>query len=92
MTQLLGWIATFLFTICYVPQIIKTTRMKTLDGVSIVMFLVQLIANVVALWYAILISQPPLIFKYALGIIFLSIVLWACFNVRYGNSSTKSGS
>lgn len=74
MTQLLGWIATILFTICYVPQIVKTIRTRNIDGVSIWMFIVQFIGNIIALVYATLISQPPIIFKYAAALVLLAIV------------------
>ena len=33
LSQILGWIATFLFTICYIPQIIKTYKTKTKEKV-----------------------------------------------------------
>jgi uncharacterized protein with PQ loop repeat len=68
MTQVLGWIATFLFSIMIVPQMIKTIREKNVDGVSLFLFIIYLIANIFALVYAFLIVQPPLIFKYIVGI------------------------
>ena len=75
MDQILGWIATVMFTVCYVPQVAKTFRSRTLDGLSISLFVIQLAANVVALVYATLIDQPALIVKYALAIVMLAIVL-----------------
>jgi uncharacterized protein with PQ loop repeat len=75
--QTLGWIATFLFTVCYVPQIAKTLRTGKLDGLSITMLAVQFIANIVALEYAILIEQPPLVIKYVLAILFVGGTLAA---------------
>lgn len=76
MTQLLGWIATILFTICYIPQIVKISRSKKIDGVSETFFVIQCIANSVALIYAIQIGQWPLEVKYVLGILFVSAVLF----------------
>lgn len=67
--QVLGWIATILFSIMIVPQMIKTIRLKDTRGVSLLLFVIFLIANFVALMYAILISQPPLIIKYVIAII-----------------------
>jgi uncharacterized protein with PQ loop repeat len=52
-----------------VPQMIKTLRSKDTSGVSLLLFAIFLIANIIALTYAILISQPPLIIKYAIAII-----------------------
>ena len=75
LTATLGWIATFLFTVCYIPQIIKTSRTKTVAGLSLSLFLLQFIGNIIALWYALLIQQRPLQVKYLLALIFLAICI-----------------
>ncbi|MDP2907663.1 MAG: PQ-loop repeat-containing protein [Nanoarchaeota archaeon] len=67
--QLLGWIATFLFSVMVIPQIIKTIKSKDTSGVSLLLFVIYLIANVIALIYAFMIAQPPLIIKYIIAII-----------------------
>lgn len=67
--QILGWVATFLFSVMVVPQIIKTIKSKDTSGVSLLLFIIFLIANIIALIYAILITQPPLIIKYIIAII-----------------------
>ena len=67
--QILGWIATFLFSIMIVPQIIKTIKSRDTSGVSLLLFIIFLVANIIALIYAILISQPPLIIKYIIAIV-----------------------
>jgi len=69
LTQILGWIATFLFSIMVIPQIIKTIKSKDTNGVSLLLFVIFLLANMIALIYAVLISQPPLIIKYVIAII-----------------------
>ena len=51
-SQALGWIATLLFTGMVIPQFIKTYKSKSVEDVSIWMFLVALVANLVALRYA----------------------------------------
>jgi len=68
LAQILGWIATFLFSIMIVPQMIKTIKEKNVNGVSLFLFIIYLIANIFALIYAYLILQPPLIFKYVVAI------------------------
>jgi len=68
LSQILGWTATILFSIMIVPQMIKTIRTKDTEGVSLFLFIIFLTANVVALVYAILINQFPLMFKYSLAI------------------------
>ena len=73
--QILGWVATVMFTVCYIPQVIKTIKSGTIDGVSISLFAIQFLANIVALIYALLIGQPALIVKYALAIALVGLVL-----------------
>jgi len=68
LAQIFGWIATFLFSIMIVPQMIKTIKEKNVNGVSLFLFVVYLIANIFALMYSLLILQPPLIFKYVVAI------------------------
>ena len=68
LAQILGWIATILFSIMIIPQIVKTLKQKDTSGVSLLLFIIYLIANMVALIYSLLIHQIPLITKYAIGI------------------------
>lgn len=67
--QILGWTATTLFSLMLIPQIIKTIRLKDARGVSLIFFIVYLIANIIALVYAFMIQQYPLKIKYSLGIL-----------------------
>ena len=68
MEQILGWIATILFSIMLIPQIIKTIHQKDTSGVSLLLFITYLVANIIALVYALMIYQQPLIIKYGIGI------------------------
>lgn len=83
LTNTLGWTATVLFTICYIPQILKTYRTKTIDGLSFRLLFISFIANIVALCYATLIKQPPLQIKYILALLFLSICLYLYLKVHF---------
>ncbi len=78
LSQILGWIATILFSIMIIPQMIKTFKSKSIDNVSLSLFIVYLFANFVALAYALLIAQSPLIIKYSIAIVttMLYIVLY----------------
>ena len=67
-SQIFGWIATILFSLMLIPQIIKTIRTKNTTGVSFLLFLIYLIANIFAFAYAYLIYQDPLLIKYFIGI------------------------
>jgi MtN3 and saliva related transmembrane protein len=51
-----------------IPQMIKTIRSKDTSGVSLLLFIIYLIANIIALVYALMISQTPLIIKYIIAI------------------------
>jgi MtN3 and saliva related transmembrane protein len=68
-SQILGWTATILFSSMVIPQIVKTIKTKDTKGISIHMFAVYFIANLIALIYAFTIVQTPLKIKYSLGII-----------------------
>ena len=82
LAQILGWIATFLFSVMVIPQIIKTVRTKDTSGVSLLLFITYLVANVVALAYAFLIYQPPLIIKYIIAIV-TTVIYVGLFLVYY---------
>jgi len=88
LTALLGWTATFLFTICYIPQIIKTAKTKTVEGLSFGLLVIQFVANIIALWYATRITQAPLQIKYALGLVFLAICIALYLRVLQHNKHT----
>lgn len=68
-SQILGWIATILFSVMIIPQIIKTIKSKDTKGVSLLLFIIFLVANIIALIYATLIYQTPLMLKYSIAII-----------------------
>lgn len=74
-SELLGWVATFLFSVCYIPQIIKTAKTKKVEGLSFLLLLISFIANIIALIYATLINQPPLQFKYLSALFFLIVCI-----------------
>lgn len=83
LVDVLGWTATTLFTICYIPQIIKTYRTKTVDGLSFQLLFISFLANIVALWYATLIKQPPLQIKYILAMVFLIACIFLYLKVHF---------
>ena len=86
--SVLGWIATVLFTICYIPQIMKTHQKKTIEGLSFRLLFISFIANIVALCYAILIKQKPLQVKYSLALLFLGACLYLYLKVYFKNKQT----
>jgi uncharacterized protein with PQ loop repeat len=76
LADILGWIATILFTVCYIPQMIKTRRTKSIEGLSFRLLFISFLANIIALCYATLIAQPPLQVKYLLALVFLAGCLY----------------
>lgn len=86
LSQILGWIATTLFTAMYIPQIYRTWKTKKVDDVSLIMFITGFIANIDALCYATLIKQAPLQFKYsaALALIGAYLIVYFTVKARYG--------
>jgi len=68
-SQILGWVATILFSIMIIPQIIKTIKLKDTKGVSLFLFIIFLVANIIALIYAMMINQTPLMIKYSIAIV-----------------------
>ena len=90
LAPLLGWIATILFTVCYIPQIIKTAKTKTVEGLSFLLLFIQFIANIIALWYATLINQSPLVVKYILGLLFLAICITLYIKVKLNHSKLQN--
>ena len=65
--EILAWIGSCLFIICYIPQIVKAYVKKTVGDVSVGMWLVQWAAYTSCLWYAVYYKLSPLIFGYAMG-------------------------
>ncbi|MBU3897281.1 MAG: hypothetical protein KJ697_05140 [Nanoarchaeota archaeon] len=67
--QILGWIATILFSSMLIPQIIKTLKTKTTEGVSLLTYIIFLAGNIIALYYALMIGEAPLQIKYIIALI-----------------------
>jgi len=86
LAQVLGWIATILFSLMIIPQMIKTLKTKSTEGVSLLLFVTFLIANIIALIYAFMIAQPPLIIKYELGIMTTIFYLTLYYTYSKNNS------
>lgn len=82
LSQILGYGATFLFSVMYVPQIIKTIKTKSISDISIPMFIVGFIANIDALIYATMIHQLPLQIKYTIALLALGIYIFIYYKIR----------
>ena len=89
LTTGMGWTATVLFTVCYIPQILKTMRTKTVDGLSFRLLFVSFIANIIAFFYATRIKQQPLQIKYIFALVFVSICLYLYLRIFFKNRSEE---
>ena len=90
LSSVLGWTATTLFSVCYIPQIMKTAKSQTIDGLSFWLLCISFVANIVALCYATLIKQPPLQIKYTLALLFLSACIYLYLKVYFKNREEKT--
>ena len=82
LSQVLGYTATVLFSVMYIPQMRKTLKTKSVDDVSLWMFIVGFIANIIALIYAIMIHQLPLQIKYVIALVAIGVYLVVYFKIR----------
>jgi uncharacterized protein with PQ loop repeat len=63
----LAWIGSFLFILCYFPQIFKAYSTNSVGDVSLGMWIIQWVAYTSCLGYAVYYRLPPLIFGYSMG-------------------------
>lgn len=54
MTSFLGFVYTFCFVVCYWPQIIKSIKTKSVEDVSLSLFLLSIIGYISAITYTLL--------------------------------------
>ena len=71
----LGYASAICFSLCYLPQIIKTYRVKTVDDISIWLWILSLTAYIFGGLYGILINKIPLVVNYGAGFLFNSIII-----------------
>jgi MtN3 and saliva related transmembrane protein len=73
-TELIGAIAGALSCITFVPQVIKTWRTKSAEGVSLLMFVIAAISTVLWIIYGVSIHSPSVIYT-NIVVLLLSIVM-----------------
>jgi len=56
-----GWIYTIAFSICYIPQIVKTFKTKKVEDISISLFTLSIVGYSSALVYSITELNAPLV-------------------------------
>jgi uncharacterized protein with PQ loop repeat len=77
MIETIGWIGAICFSICALPQAIKSYRDKTSEGISHAFLLLWLIGEILTLAYVVLTTvQMPLIVNYVFNLICLFVILY----------------
>ncbi len=75
-TDIFGYSAACLTTIAFLPQVIKTIRLKKTDEISLVMYILFCAGLLCWLIYGVLISNIPLIIANGITLFLATIILF----------------
>lgn len=87
--EFFGWISALCFSLCYLPQIVRTWRKETVSDISVWMWVLQGGAYMSGLVYGLALEQAPLVFNYGLGLVYTVVWLGLWFKFRGGSDETK---
>ena len=73
--EAVGWIAALLFFSAYLPQLVRTYQLKSVDDLSPKMWYTLLVAHCCMLFYGAELASDPMIFGSLLGINAVMIML-----------------
>ncbi|MCG8332762.1 MAG: PQ-loop repeat-containing protein [Chitinophagales bacterium] len=88
MNEYIGWLGSFLFAVCALPQVIQTFRTKKSDDLNSLFLLMWFLGEVFTLWYIVMedflnnIRHYPLYFNYIFNLLLLSYLLFAKYKYR----------
>lgn len=76
--EIIGWMSTFFFSVCGLPQVVKSWRERSAKSVSWAFLIMWIIGEVLATIYTSLQSHLlwPLIINYLFNIVLISIILY----------------
>ena len=80
---ILGLTAGMLTTVSFLPQVIKTWKMRETKDISLLMYIVLCTGIILWIVYGILIKDLPLIVANSFSLILASIILF--FKIKYNN-------
>jgi len=80
-TTLIGLLAATLTTLSFVPQVVKTWKMKETRDISLSMFLILGIGIILWTVYGFMIQDLPVILANCVSFIFIAIIIFL--KVRY---------
>ena len=74
-TTMLGFLAGFLTTISFLPQVVKTWKSRSASDLSLGMFSVFSVGVICWLFYGLLLQEMPMIFWNAVTLVLVLIIL-----------------
>jgi len=80
--KVFGILSMALFICCFIPQIIKTYKIKTVKGVSLWLWIMVVSGYLSGLIYTIYLKDGVLIATYSAGLILSSIILFGYYRYR----------
>lgn len=80
MYEVIGYCSALLFFVGYIPQLIRTHRLKSVDDVSLVMWILMAFANITGITYAMSIPSLPLLIGYTLGL-YCTVMMLSMFHL-----------
>ncbi|MCE3232711.1 MAG: glutathione synthetase [Rickettsiaceae bacterium] len=76
MENIIGSIAAVLTTFSFLPQVIKIIKTSNTENISLLMYILAVIGQILWLAYGIIIGSFPIIISNTLTLIFSSIILY----------------
>ena len=74
-TTMLGFLAGFLTTISFLPQVVKTWKSRSASDLSLGMFSVFSVGVICWLGYGLLLQEMPMIFWNAVTLVLVQVIL-----------------
>ena len=88
MIEIIGWLGALLLATCGLPQLIKTIKTRSFEGLSITFLFWWLFGEIFVLFYIILGAfRWPLIFNYGINIVIIFIILFLFALTKQKNKS-----
>jgi len=80
--DIIGYLGASLTTIAFLPQVIKTIRLRKADEISLIMYILFCVGLLCWLVYGVMIVNLPLIGANGIALVLSSIVLF--FKIKFG--------
>ncbi|MBI4453642.1 SemiSWEET transporter [Candidatus Woesearchaeota archaeon] len=80
--SIIGFSAGVLTTISFVPQVVKTWKLKKTEDISFLMYMILAVGIFLWLVYGIFITDLPIIIANSISFVLTSIIL--VFKIKYG--------